>query len=127
MREGRLAAGMTQEKLGLALKRYLGEPWAKQTVSAAEQGRRAFAVEDLFGIARALNVAVISLLLPAGDMRVKVGKTMLSADDLRDAVMGQGAAAQLEKVAARAHAAAEENLRLLREFASEAGIPWKEG
>jgi transcriptional regulator with XRE-family HTH domain len=117
LRKGR---GLTQAELGERL------GWSSQVISFVEAGKRQLDLEELLLVARALDLAGISLLLPAVDVRVKVGNKTLDADELRDAVMGNGAAAQRAKVLAEAQANAEEQRRLLQEFANEVGIPWKE-
>jgi transcriptional regulator with XRE-family HTH domain len=64
MREIRDGKGMTQEQLGQAIGELLGKPWPRQTVSAAEAGRRAFTAVELVVIARALGVYVGHLFTP---------------------------------------------------------------
>jgi transcriptional regulator with XRE-family HTH domain len=64
IREIREAKGMTQEALGAELAVYLERPWSRQAVSAAEQGKRAFAAVELLALAQALDTPVVSLLRP---------------------------------------------------------------
>ena len=51
LRRAREANGWTQEETGEHIGRWLGRPWSKQTVSAAEAGGRSFAAEDLLVMA----------------------------------------------------------------------------
>jgi transcriptional regulator with XRE-family HTH domain len=67
VRDIRDAKGMTQEQLGQAIGELLGKPWPRQTVSAAEAGRRAFTAVELVAIARALGVYVGHLFTPTID------------------------------------------------------------
>lgn len=60
LREGK----MTQAELGERVGRYLGKPWSRQTVSAAEKGRRAFAALDLLVLSIELDVPLYSLFEP---------------------------------------------------------------
>lgn len=57
---------MTQAQLGTALEEYLGKPWSRQTVHAAEKGQRAFTATELVALALALETTVPSLFLPYG-------------------------------------------------------------
>lgn len=68
VREMRELRGMTQEQLGAAIGELLGKPWPRQTVSAAEGGRRAFTAVELVAIARALSFYVGALFTPSWDM-----------------------------------------------------------
>jgi len=56
---------MTQAELGERVGRYMGKPWSRQTVSAAEKGRRAFAALDLLVLSVELDVPLYSLFAPA--------------------------------------------------------------
>ncbi|GGQ20704.1 MULTISPECIES: helix-turn-helix domain-containing protein [Streptosporangium] len=56
--------GMSQAQLGEALGSYLGKPWSRQAVSAAEKGRRAFTAAELVSLALALGTSLPGLLLP---------------------------------------------------------------
>jgi transcriptional regulator with XRE-family HTH domain len=67
VRDIRDGQGMTQEQLGRGIGELLGKPWPRQTVSAAEAGRRAFTAVELVAIARALGVYVGHLFTPALD------------------------------------------------------------
>lgn len=65
IREIRERQEMTQGQLGQEVGRLLGRPWPRQTVSLAEQGRRAFTAAELVAIARALQVYVGHLFTPS--------------------------------------------------------------
>jgi transcriptional regulator with XRE-family HTH domain len=67
VREIRDGQGMTQEQLGQEIGKLLGKPWPRQTVSAAEAGRRAFTAVELVVLARALGVYVGNLFTPPID------------------------------------------------------------
>jgi transcriptional regulator with XRE-family HTH domain len=54
---------MTQAELGEAVAQYLGKPWSRQAVSAAEKGRRAFSAADLLALALVLDVTIPSFFL----------------------------------------------------------------
>ncbi|NUK87131.1 helix-turn-helix domain-containing protein [Streptomyces lunaelactis] len=60
----RETAGLSQAQLGTALAAYLGKPWSRQAVSAAEKGRRAFTAAELVSLALALKTSLDLLLLP---------------------------------------------------------------
>lgn len=60
----REAAGLSQAQLGEALGAYLGKPWSRQAVSAAEKGRRAFTAAELVSLALVLKASLDHLLLP---------------------------------------------------------------
>lgn len=64
MREHREAKGVTQDQLGQELGHVLGRPWARQAVSAAEKGQRAFAAVELLAIADTLEIKCSDLLRP---------------------------------------------------------------
>jgi len=64
MRDRREGEQMTQEQLGRKLGELLGKAWSRQTVSAAEQGKRAFTAAELVAIAHALGTSVGRLLTP---------------------------------------------------------------
>lgn len=72
----REARRLSQAELGELLGRYLDKPWARQAVSAAEKGRRAFAVSELVAMALALGVTLFDLLAPGyaelGDRRIEL-------------------------------------------------------
>lgn len=67
--------GMNQAELGLALEASLGTPWQRQSVWAAENGKRSFAAADLVGLALALGVTIGDLL--ATSKAVTVGKATM--------------------------------------------------
>lgn len=58
------ARGMSQAQVGEALPEYLGKPWSRQAVSAAEKGRRAFTAAELVSLALSLRVSLVELLIP---------------------------------------------------------------
>lgn len=60
--------GMTQEEFGQKLLPALGTAWSRQTVSAAEKGKRAFTAGELLAIAQVLNVRIPRLLTPPIDV-----------------------------------------------------------
>lgn len=64
IRDIRDSQGMTQELLGQEIGKLLGKPWPRQTVSLAEQGRRAFTAVELVAVARVLGVYVGHLFTP---------------------------------------------------------------
>jgi transcriptional regulator with XRE-family HTH domain len=70
IRQERERLGMTQADVAGAVSRLLvgDEKWYPQTVSDAEKGKRAFAVDDLFALALALSVPVKQLITaPPGE------------------------------------------------------------
>ncbi len=87
VREIREGQGMTQEQLGMAIGELLGKTWPRQTVSAAEAGRRAFTAVELVAIARALRVYVGHLFTPSLDGSAAVELSPGVALD-REEVMG---------------------------------------
>jgi 8-oxo-dGTP diphosphatase len=61
----RESRGLTQDQLGELMGELLGgRPWARQTVSAAEHGRRAFTAAELVACSLALGAPVGELLTP---------------------------------------------------------------
>lgn len=60
----REAAGLSQAEVGARLGGYLGAPWSRQAVSAAEKGRRAFTAVELVSLALAFGTSLDQLLLP---------------------------------------------------------------
>lgn len=62
--EGRAELQLTQAQLGERLGEYLGEPWPRQAVSAAEKGERAFRAAELVAFALVLGCPIESLLEP---------------------------------------------------------------
>src|SRR5262245_48597427 len=58
VREERRARRWSQEALGAEISRYLPRPWSAQTVSAAENGGRDFAAQDILALALVLGVPV---------------------------------------------------------------------
>jgi hypothetical protein len=64
----------TQAQLGEELGRYLGKPWSRQSVSAAEKGERAFTAAELIAFSLVLGCTVETLLEPpAGVEHVEIG------------------------------------------------------
>ena len=83
IKQERERLGMTQADVAGAVSRLLGgdEKWYPQTVSDAERGKRAFAVDDLFALALTLNVPVQELVTtPPGETR-DVGPYQLPGGD----------------------------------------------
>lgn len=72
--------GWNQAELGKALEDALGKPWQRQSVWAAENGKRSFSSVDLIGLASALGVTVQELL--AVDEAVIAGSKTLSPDQV---------------------------------------------
>jgi transcriptional regulator with XRE-family HTH domain len=64
IRDRREELAMTQEDLGLRVGNLLGRAWSRQTVSAAEKGRRAFTAAELLAIAHVLETRAPRLLTP---------------------------------------------------------------
>jgi len=64
VQEARQQHDMTQEQIGAALAEYLGKPWTRQAVSAAEKGNRAFKIAELFALAAVLDTTVVELIAP---------------------------------------------------------------
>lgn len=60
----REVSGLSQAQLGDALAGYLGKPWSRQAVSAAEKGRRAFTAAELVSLALVLKTSLDLLMLP---------------------------------------------------------------
>ncbi len=93
MREIRDGKGMTQEQLGQEVGKMLGKPWPRQTVSAAEAGRRAFTAVELVVIARALDVYVGHLFTPTVDgspMTIELSPgVQLDSDQVMEALLGR--------------------------------------
>jgi transcriptional regulator with XRE-family HTH domain len=92
VREIREAKGMTQEQLGLEIGTMLGKPWPRQTVSAAEGGRRAFTAVELVVLARALSVYVGQLFIPPVDApgSIELGPgVQLGEQEMMEALFGR--------------------------------------
>jgi len=68
IREVREAGGMSQEEFGRAIGPLLGKPWARQAVSNAELGNRAFTAAELVAVAAVTGVSVARLLTPPPDV-----------------------------------------------------------
>jgi transcriptional regulator with XRE-family HTH domain len=64
LREAREARELTQEEFGNELAKYLGKPWPRQAVSAAEKGQRSFAAAELLAFSMALGIEVGGLFRP---------------------------------------------------------------
>ncbi|MGH3220225.1 MAG: helix-turn-helix transcriptional regulator [Streptosporangiaceae bacterium] len=69
IRDRREELGMTQEDLGIGIGNLLGSPWSRQTVSAAEKGKRAFTAAELVVIAKVLETRAARLLTPPVEVR----------------------------------------------------------
>lgn len=63
----RTAAGLSQKDLGVRLEQWLESSWSRQAVSQAEQGKRAFGVDDLVALSVALDSSIQQLLGPPAD------------------------------------------------------------
>lgn len=66
--QGRQDTGMTQAQIGDELGKYLGKPWPRQAVSAAEKGRRSFTAAELVAFAVVLGCNVEKLIEPPEDV-----------------------------------------------------------
>lgn len=64
IRERREALQLTQDQLGRQLAIYLGRPWSRQAVSAAEKGDRSFGAAELVALATVLHTTIGDLLRP---------------------------------------------------------------
>lgn len=62
--EGRDELGLTQAQIGEAIGEYLGKPWSRQAVSAAEKGDRAFGAAELVALSLVLGCTIETLLEP---------------------------------------------------------------
>lgn len=83
---GRAANGQSQAQLGTALGEYLGKPWSRQSISAAEKGDRAFTAAELIAFGLALGCPVEALLEPPADVeQVGIGEGVIDARHLRTA------------------------------------------
>ncbi len=74
---------LSQVELGQKVGQECGKPWSRQTVSAAEQGGRAFTVSDLVMLAYVFQVSSDALLhLPNGVQTFEVGGKAYQREDL---------------------------------------------
>lgn len=93
IRQARERVNITQEQLGEWLEPFLGRAWARQSVSLAEQGKRAFTAAELVAIAFVVGVAPgVLLQMPPGvnALEMPSGK-LLERDELsRAARTGEG-------------------------------------
>lgn len=78
--EFRERLGITQQQLGERVGDLLGREWPRQTVSAAEKGKRAFTAAELFALAHVLDTWASRLMVPPVDAPVV---TMPSGTELR--------------------------------------------
>lgn len=69
MKAGREYHELTQEQVGERLGELLGKPWSRQSVSLAEQGRRAFTAVEIAAIAYVVNTSVSRLFTPPAAVR----------------------------------------------------------
>lgn len=93
VKQARERVGITQEQLGEWLEPLLGRPWARQSVSVAEQGKRAFTAAELVAIAYVVGVSPHSLMqMPPGVDAVEMPSgSFLSREDLGKAARsGEG-------------------------------------
>lgn len=70
----------SQRELGEALERATGRKWERQSVWAAEHGKRAWAVADLLGLAEVFNLTVADLV--SADENLLVGGVERSPRDI---------------------------------------------
>lgn len=87
----RRGAGLSQNALGERLQQSLDATWSRQAVSLAEQGKRAFGVDDLVGLSIALNTTVRDLLVPPAPEVETVSLASgreISASIYKDIVLG---------------------------------------
>ena len=78
--------GWSQAELGQRLGKHLGSSWSRQSVSAAEKGKRAFPVAEMVAFAHVLDVTISYLLMPPPDV-LEVELTPGGAAD-RAVIMG---------------------------------------
>lgn len=71
----------SQRDLGVALERATGRKWERQSVSAAEHGKRAWAVSDLLGLAEVFNLTIAELVTT--DEPLVVGDVEMSPRDIK--------------------------------------------
>lgn len=64
IRHHRQQLAISQQELGAKVGDYLDGQWSRQAVSAAEKGRRAFAITEVVAFAAALDTSVRELLMP---------------------------------------------------------------
>lgn len=57
----RMERGWNQDELGAHVADYVEYPWTRQTVSDAENGRRAFTAEDVIALALTFDVPISAL------------------------------------------------------------------
>ena len=62
VRLARQRIGMTQERLGRELHRYLGRSWSPQSISQAEKGLRSFRAVELLALSEVLGTSPGALL-----------------------------------------------------------------
>lgn len=86
----RTSAGLSQGALGNRLEQWLEASWSRQAVSLAEQGKRAFGVDDLVGLSVGLHATVRQLLAPAPtiDTVILASGTEVPARAYQDTVLG---------------------------------------
>lgn len=61
----------SQAEIGRRLGSYLPKPWARQSVSHAEAGNRAFTAVELIALSRVFDIPVADLLTPPPGVRVE--------------------------------------------------------
>jgi transcriptional regulator with XRE-family HTH domain len=90
VREVRGRRGWTAAQLGEELHKH-GVPWDRFTVSSLESGKRkTVTVQELIGLALALDVAPIHLLVPLDDRPyLLAGSRIENANDVRDWFRGR--------------------------------------
>jgi transcriptional regulator with XRE-family HTH domain len=126
VRDIRERKDMTQADLGRAVGPFLGRPWSRQTMSFAEQGRRAFTAAELVVLAHVLNTNIAMLFVPpAGDdddlelpggtlTRKELTKAALEVQGDLDTMIDMAAVAQLQRIGANLLSEAQARGEMLR-------------
>lgn len=76
-----------QRELGEALEKATGHKWERQSVWAAEKGKRAWAVADLLGVAQVFNVTVAELVTTPEPL--SVGGTVQTPEEIKRRTEGE--------------------------------------
>lgn len=87
---------LNQTELGKILGDVLGKPWQRQSVWAAENGKRSFTAVDLIGLASALEVTVQELLTV--DEAVAAGSSVFSPDEVIGLTAGEADTVLYERI-----------------------------
>jgi transcriptional regulator with XRE-family HTH domain len=134
--EARREHGMTQAELGQAIAPYMGKPWAKQTVSLVEEGRRELSVPELLALALVLvrplhwfirEAGQEAVTFPGGERVQGLGAVLLVMEHLPSLETQEAASAfvletaereaEIAKLAGVIRDAASTNERVLRHLA----------